>query len=378
MKVLVVASWYPSQAVPSKGMFVREQVLAAHKAGAEVEVLALRYESGGLLSTTINQFQDPEGFKVHELHFRSAAWKFIHELPVVQKMLLSKAHQVVKEFGPDLIHSHVIHPAGIIADALARQAGIPHVLTDHWSLSTDYLAKSGMGRLSMKALAAYMPVSRFLAERNALYSPARVDVIPNVIDEATFHPGDYHRGEKEPVRLMSVANWNRTKRVVKQPELFIEGLETASRETGIPVMLTLIGDGNMIPELKAHAGSLSYPIVFAGTKPKPEVAAQLRECDVFLHASTIETFSVVVAESLLSGTPVVASKVGAIPELVNESLGILVENDQQSWTKGIKQMLIAVRDSKWDRDAISGAHCGRFTYEAIGSSLVELYSELIS
>ena len=378
MKVLVVASWYPSQSVPSKGIFVREQVLAAHKAGAEVEVLALRYESGGLLSTTINRFQDPEGFRVYELHFRSPAWKFIHELPVVQKMLLSKAHQLVKDFKPDLIHSHVIHPAGIIADTLAKQAGIPHVLTDHWSLSTDYLAKSGMGRSSMKTLASYMPVSRFLAERNALYSPVRVDVIPNVIDEATFYPGDYRRGENDPVRLTSVANWNRTKRVVKQPELFIEGLEAACKETGIPVVLTLIGDGNMIPELKARAGSLSYPIVFAGAKPKAEVAARLRESDVFLHASTIETFSVVIAESLLSGTPVVASKVGAIPELVNNSLGILVENDQQSWTEGIKKMLIAVRESKWERDTISQAHRGRFTYESIGNSLIDLYSELIS
>ena len=108
------------------------------------------------------------------------------------------------------------------------------------------------------------------------------------------------------------------------------------------------------------------------------MAARLRESDVFLHASTIETFSVVIAESLLSGTPVVASKVGAIPELVSNSLGILVENDQQSWTEGIKKMLIAVRESKWERDTISQAHRGRFTYESIGNSLIDLYSELIS
>jgi len=58
-----------------------------------------------------------------------------------------------------------------------------------------------------------------------------------------------------------------------------------------------------------------------------ELARWIASCDALVHAGTRETFGLVIVEALACGRPVVAARAGAIPELVDGEVGLLVEPD---------------------------------------------------
>ena len=72
---------------------------------------------------------------------------------------------------------------------------------------------------------------------------------------------------------------------------------------------------------------VKYSINYTGNISKEKIVEILHDSDFFVHASYIETFSLVIAEALSTGTPVIASNVGAIPEFVNKK--------KLSWSFGV-------------------------------------------
>jgi glycosyltransferase involved in cell wall biosynthesis len=86
----------------------------------------------------------------------------------------------------------------------------------------------------------------------------------------------------------------------------------------------------------------------------------------FLHPSEYETFSVVCAEALCCGTPVVASAVGGIPSFVNETNGILIsDHEVASWRQAIGRMETSV--TAMNREDIASTARSRFGKNAVGA-----------
>ena len=79
-----------------------------------------------------------------------------------------------------------------------------------------------------------------------------------------------------------------------------------------------------------------------------------------------------VAEALSTGTPVIASNVGALPELVNETNGILVENTVQEWEKAISSAM----KISFNHLAISESGKNKFSKESISKQFAELYKSI--
>ena len=96
-------------------------------------------------------------------------------------------------------------------------------------------------------------------------------------------------------------------------------------ETGIPVHLALVGDGPLQAELLQQSSEIGWGsrVHFFGKRfDVPNVMAAL---DVFVHPSLWEGFGIVLLEAMALGLPIVASDVGAIPEIVlNGQTGLLV------------------------------------------------------
>jgi colanic acid/amylovoran biosynthesis glycosyltransferase len=107
----------------------------------------------------------------------------------------------------------------------------------------------------------------------------------------------------------------------------IKGVETLLRAIpliGRPVELTLVGDGPLRPELERLAEGL--PVRFAGEVAFGEVGRFLASSQVLVLPSLSENLPNVVLEALAAGLPVVASRVGAVPELIQDGVnGYIVE-----------------------------------------------------
>lgn len=382
MKVLFISSWYPTPQNPNLGIFVKEHARAIKTTEHEIRVLALVIvRDEPYFKISHREYIDESGIRTFEIVIKSRIRDVLYHLVPLQNIIAYKYYRkhIARYFTPDVIHSNVVFPAGIIGDYIAGKLHKPHVITEHWSKLSGLLEKPYLSRLAIGAYQrsnAILPVSKFLEGNIVSLIPSlsnhRFHVVPNVIS-----PEIFSFKEKVPladtIRFCAVATWA-TKRVPdKQPELFIEALARLQGKIDKKIELTMVGNGDRVPELKDFSQSLNLNVNFVGYKSKPQIAEILYQSDFFLHASTIETFGVVVVEALMTGTPVVCSAVGGLPELIdNGSNGILCENTVESWEDAVMRLLA----EKYNFRNISNEVINRFSYFEIGTIISQLYQEL--
>jgi len=380
MKILFISSWYPTPANPNFGVFIKEHAHAIKDAGNEIVVLALViHQSQDNYSTKLTDVLDEVGVRTVIFEINTRFRDLIYHLVPFQSHLLKTLFkkQISSSFFPDIIHSNVIFPAGMIGDSLALTLKKPHIITEHWSRINGLLDKpilSGMAIRAYERAKRILPVSEFLKDRMESLLPSvdvlKYRIIGNVIDSQLF----YYK-EKEPlescIRFCAVATWMNKKIPDKMPEMFIEALALLQKELKQTIVLTLIGGGDKVEELRQMCVDSHLKAELPGYKTKNEIARYLQSTDFFVHASTIETFGVVTAEALFCGTPVICSNVGALPELINDSNGILCENNVESWLSGIKKAL----STTYKHYLIAEDIKTKFNLSNIGQEINSVYSE---
>lgn len=94
--------------------------------------------------------------------------------------------------------------------------------------------------------------------------------------------------------------------------------------------LVVIGDGPQAAELRARAHRLGARVVFTGALSRAEVFLRLRRATVFVLNTSFESFAHQVLEAMHAGVPIVATRIGAIPELIEDGRdGLLVHPDDK-------------------------------------------------
>ncbi len=148
----------------------------------------------------------------------------------------------------------------------------------------------------------------------------RITVIPNGVDGARFRPVAQPVGGGSSVTIGTLANL-RPEKGLRQ---LLEAAARVSRNAP-NARFVVWGDGPLRGELDAaiRALALSGAVELRGTTRDPDGA--LRQCDIFVLPSLSEASSNVVLEAMATGLPVVATRVGGMPGLVDDRrTGILV------------------------------------------------------
>ena len=155
----------------------------------------------------------------------------------------------------------------------------------------------------------------------AVAPAANLEPIPNVVPTRHLFALGAASGPDSPPRLVTVGSLVE----IKGHRHLITAL-AGLRESGRSVTLDVIGDGPLRPELEqlARDSGVDDLIRFRGLRPKEGVAAALRGADVFVLASLWETGGCAVLEAMSTGLPIVATRVGGLPEVVGRREGILV------------------------------------------------------
>jgi glycosyltransferase involved in cell wall biosynthesis len=145
--------------------------------------------------------------------------------------------------------------------------------------------------------------------------------------------------------------------------------------------LVLIGEGPEGPKLKQLADNLGITekLVFLGFQPREKVRDWMQRAKLLVLPSIEEAQGVVILEAMACGTPVVASKVGGIPEMVSPEVGVLVPpGDVKALAAAIEGVL---RDPyQWS----SMSRCARYWVEKhydwsyIARQYIEIYQSLIN
>lgn len=246
---------------------------------------------------------------------------FDHPIPTLAEA--SKLAEVIAEYEIDVIHAHYAIPhaaAAIMAREMVkcRPPGVVTTLhgTDVTLVGLDraYLRTT---QYSIERSDVVTAVSHYLAAytRREMDVSKEVRVIPNAVDSQRFKPRDsstlrLRYAQSSEKLLIHVSNFRPVKRVCDVVRVFAEVAgEVDSR-------LLMIGDGPERPkavELAAELG-VSDRISFLGSFPRVEEV--LAAGDLFLLPSSLESFGLAALEAMASGVPVVASRIGGVPEVV--------------------------------------------------------------
>jgi len=351
---------------------VKKHARAIAISSVNIRVLScVSFPSEQFYKKTINRFTDENGIYTVQILIESRFYKIFHLFPFLQKRVVEPEFKRMNdELKADLLHSTIIFPSALLASDLADKYGIPHVITEHWTKIDRFMNKSFFASKAKKVYAkakCVTAVSLFLKRNIEQYDVSdNVIRIPNVIDNTIFR----YRDKKAPtdtITFTCVAQWNYPKRL----DLIMESLNALSTTFSKKIHIHVIGNGLMAEEYKKR--KWNFNAEFSSNIPPEKIAEKIHASDFFIHASDIETFSVVIAEALCTGTPVIASNNTAIVELIEDKNGILCDNELSSWLAGLKELL----NTKYDHRQIANI-AERFTEARIGEMFKEVYTKALA
>jgi len=368
LKLLVVPKWYPWPDRPVFGAFCREHARAL---GTKHDVVVLASLATPRPDFAIFRLEDAMEDGIRTLRVRYRRPLLRPAAMGCQLLGMLAAWRRLRRAGwrPDIVHAHVFEAAPP-AFVLARLSRTPVVITEHYTgfqrgLVTGYdrsLAKWAFEHADLVA-----PVSEELAGHLRELAPgAKLEVVPNVVDTETFAPGGTPRGASDK-RLLNVAALAEK----KGHRYLLEALRDIPDTT-----LDIVGDGELRRDLEhqANALELSDRVRFLGERPKQEVAELMRKADLFVLPSLAENLPVVLIEAQASGLPAVATRVGGVPELVDEAAGALVPPaDPPALAEAIHTTL--ARD--FEGPALAARARDRYSYDAICDRWTAIYTRLL-
>jgi L-malate glycosyltransferase len=377
MNIVFLTPWYPTKEHRYAGVFVREYAKAVQR---HHNVIVLHCGNG---DPTIPHWwaitRQDEGLSCgvasYHVAFRPSALRvlsFARYLGSVYKAV----KQLAKDHGqPDLVHAHVF-TTGWAALLTGRLSRIPVVISEHWSaFPRGILSRSEIyqARAIFRLADAVLPVSHALQQslmRQGI--KGAFQVVPNVIDTELFRFNAPSPPVSRGLRLLAVSSLVKLKGL----DVLISALQQVAWR-GRNWHLDVVGDGPEAAscESAVRAVGLAKNITFHGELPKTEVANMMRAADVFILPSRVETFSVVTAEALASGVPVVVTACGGPEEFVTERAGsVVAPGDPRALARGLTETID--RLSTFDRSVIAREAQIKFGYSTVGAMLDEVYTRV--
>jgi glycosyltransferase involved in cell wall biosynthesis len=267
-----------------------------------------------------------------------------------------------KEFPFDLIDAHFGYPEGVAAARLAERFGCPFVVTLRGNETLHGAAgrKRGLMSAALRKAAAVIGVSRrlcaFAVELGV--EPERTHVIPNGVDSRTFHPRDRASARaalgmaEDRLHIVSAGYL-----IERKGHHHIVKALPSLRAAGLHCELWIIGEGGKEGDfeeaIRGAVGEhgLGGCVHMVGAVAPEKLAEYLSAADVFCLASNREGWPNVVNEALACGTPVVATDVGGVPDMLPGSeYGVVVQPESSNaLLAGLKTALTR----RWDGEAIA-------------------------
>src|SRR4051794_16532130 len=372
MRVLITPEWYPWPDQPVYAVFCREQARAVARL-EDVVVLTWRLDPALRVPFRIDAASE-DGLRTFRIRYARVPVPKTTSLLKVAGCLVALGRLRRRGWNPDVVHAHE-YTAAPVALALGLLAGAPVIFTEHYS---------GFGRMpererrrarwAFERARVVCPVSDELAGHVRAVAPeATLETVPNVVDTDVFAPPPSPRVSSAP-RLVTVGSL-----IERKGHRHLIAALAQLRERDCPVTLDLIGDGPLRAELEGLAArsGMADAIRFLGASPKDAVADAMRNADAFVLASQWENLPCVLLEAMSTGLPVVATRVGGVPEIVGPDEGILVEPDSpQALADGIQELLRNL--AHYDRNRLRDRAVSEYGYDAIARRWAGLYGGLVS
>lgn len=394
VNLFLVPSWYPSQASPLSGCFTQEQAEAIAELATDICVLVSLWGHADSVFSARTPWRWPqllawrlqqgrsnvrERNGVHEIFNAKINWSDrlpfggVRQLISVNRQNFMLAQQ---RFGPiDLIHAHVSYPGGYIASLLSQEFGVPFVLTEHMGpFPFPNLMRDGKPvpeiAQAFRHAAASIAVSPSLSQRVASFGYPAPHVIPNMVDERVFSPGQPSNCKTVFFTLCGISEQKGIDHLLEAIALWNPPADLFEFRIG--------GDGPQRAAFEAKAQKLGVDdrVRWLGHVNRVQAPALFKDCHIYVMPSLHETFGVVYAEAIASGKPIIATRCGGPEFIVNTINGVLVDiGDTPALSQAMQTM--ASHWADYSPHAIREDFEQRFSRAAVVRQLHALYQEVL-
>ena len=357
MNVLFLSAWYPTPRDQMAGLFVQKHADAVRAQGADVRVVYT--EAKGL--------------------------RYWHEM--------LRGLRALKREGwrPNVVQVNVLDKNGLLALWLWKRYRIPYIIVEHWSgyLPANFSFRGGWHGWLMRHIAeqaqCILPVSQMLedAMKKCGIQNARWERIHNVVDDFFYRQSTDGRPTVE--RTVNERSTNDEQCHFLHVSCFDEkakntqGLLRAYKKALAArpnLHLTMVGTGVDWQASKDYAYTLGFTdeqIRWTGELTPREVCHEMQQADGFVLFSRYENAPVVLSECLAVGLPIITSRAGGIPEMIDSQCGQMVEVEDET---ALTEAMIQFNPSSYDRQHIR-QHGESYRFEAVGKQLITLYRSVI-
>ncbi|MFE0349588.1 glycogen synthase [Streptomyces griseoluteus] len=363
--------------------------------GAGVHVEFLARELAGLVDLEVHCWGEGRGVGV----VRHRPWPVLDGSNDALRTFSVDLSMAATLQGSDLVHSHTWY-AGLAGHLAKLLYGIPHVTTAHsleplrpWKaeqLGGGYALSSWAERTAIESADAVIAVSGAMRDDILACYPAldadRVHVVHNGIDTRLYRPDPgtdalrRHGIDPERPYVLFVGRITRQKGV---PQLL-----RAVREIDPDTQVVLCAGAPDTPEIDREfrdrfqeLGAVRTGVFWIPQMlPRAEVVQLLSHAAVFVCPSVYEPLGIVNLEAMACGTPVVASRVGGIPEVVDHGrTGLLVDTDadfEGNLARALDDVLADPAAARRMGEAGRARAVGEFGWDAVARRTAGLYEEI--
>ena len=390
MRVLTFTSLFPNKIQPNNCIFIHRRMSHfARRPGNEVVVVApVPYFPGWLSSSSWHLYsQIPRQEQIDNLETYHPRYPLIPKVAMAlhgyliflgSRDLVQSLHRQ-KPF--DFIDAHYVFPDGFAGVLLGKMLGLPVIVsargTDmnlfptfrtirpliHWALER---VAGGIGVCS--------PLKDLMVEHGL--APDKARVIGNGVEASLFQPVDRKTARKRlgicqnAEVIVSVGGLIERKGFHFLIPAVAEILPRHPR-----VQLHIVGEGPDRDKLNTliRKYALEQQVFLKGSQPNAELKCWYSAADISALVSSREGWPNVILESMACGTPVVATGVFGVPEvIISPELGLMVDQSIPSIAQGLESALAR----NWDRRIIE-RHAQQRTWDVVADEVERFFEERI-
>lgn len=314
--ILHITTWYPNDYDNQLGIFVKKHIQQGHAFANNVVIAIIANPQVIKPRVKVNKQDNFIEIIGYYRARKGSKWSNYRNYLRVQTLVMQEYLKL--NMMPDFIHCHVGEKS--IAFAKKFFGDTPRFVTEHWSgflngTFDTYKEKRRKTRISeintCKKLLVVSDKLKIALQNYGVTIP--IDIIPNVIEQ-----GKLKTTYTNPPKFVVVADLVDE---VKNISGIIEAFQQANLDGAT---LTIVGDG---PDKGKLEALVKTPFIeFLGRQDNKWVLEHLSDYDILIVNSKTETYSMITAEALLCGLPVIATKCGGPEQFIEEDKnGWLVE-----------------------------------------------------
>lgn len=299
------------------------------------------------------------------------------------KINISHLNQLINDFKPDIIHSHLFY-AEIISQCInynctrffhvhdgikqLNKFSIKTVLNK--TLITNYYERLFYIRNSKKNNTFYLCISNnnsYIISKK-LKNP-NIILLNNAINTSKFFP--VKRKKSKKLSLITIGSLNPN----KGHSFLLKAIKRLTEMCDYEIEFNILGDGLIKNSLIDETQSLGLQKIvnFLGFKPNPE--QYLQNSNLYIHGAISEAFGLVLIEAMSTGIPVITTNAGGNVDFMNETNGVLINNrNSYDFAKEIKRVF---EDENLYKKLSQGAIKTSKKYDIVDytENLISIYKE---